>query len=137
MPGSTTIVGGQRYLDAITGRAAAAARTMFLAALTAAPTRATTMATMVEVAAAGYARQTVAYTAPTAADPPVTSLAAGVTFGPFTADPPSVGWVALVSVSSGTAGEIVEFWTLDTAKDVGINDSLTAAAGTCSISSTS
>ena len=137
MPGSTTVVGGQRALDAITGRAAPAARSMWIALLTAAPTRTTTLATMSEVAVAGYARQAATYSAPTSADPPVTSLTTGLTWGPFTGDPPNVTHAALVSASSGTTGEISEYWTLDAAKDVGVNDSLTAAAGTCSISSTS
>ena len=133
MPFTTTIVGAQRYLDAITGRAAAAARTTYLAALTAAPTRTTTLATMTEVAAAGYARQTYAPTAPTSADPPVTALSVTDTFGPFTGDPPSIGWLALVSASSGTTGDLIGWWAVDLAKDVGVGDSVTVASGQASI----
>jgi len=137
MPFTTTIVGAQRYLDAITGRAAAAARTTYLAALTAAPTRTTTLATMAEVAVAGYARQTYVPTAPTSADPPVTGLSTADTFGPFTGDPPAITHLALVSASSGTTGDLVGYWAVDTAKDVGIGDSVTVASGQATISATS
>lgn len=137
MTGRTNIIGGQRGLDGITGRAAPAARTMYLAALTAQPARNATPATMAEISTSGYARQAVAMTAPTSADPPVTALSAGITFGPFTADPPNITHVALVSSASGTTGEITYAWDLDTAKDVASGDSISAAAGTCSISGTS
>jgi hypothetical protein len=134
---TTTVVGAQRYLDAITGRAAAAQRTMYVAALSAAPTRTTTLATMTEITTAGYSRQTYVPSAPTSADPPVTGLSTTITLGPFTADPPSIGWLALVSASSGTTGDLVGYWTVDTAKDVGVGDSITAASGTLTISATS
>lgn len=128
MPGSPTVVGAGYGLDAKTGRAGVAARTMYLALLTAAPTRDTTLADMVEVTTAGYARQAAAWTAP-AGSPRVTSNAAAVTWGPFTADPPLVTHLALVSAASGTVGDIVAFWTANTARDAAIGDSISANAG--------
>lgn len=128
MAGEASTVGAGKALDAISGRATQTARTMYLALLSTVPTDATTMATMVEITTAGYARQTVAWSAPTG-DPQVSSNTALLTFGPFTADPPSVGWAALVSAASGTSGEFVYWWTLDTARDAGVNDSLTVAVG--------
>lgn len=137
MPFTTTVAGAQRYLDAITGRAAAAARTTYIAALTAAPTRTTTLATMAEVTTAGYSRQTYVPSAPTAVDPPVTALNTAVTFGPFTADPPAITHLALVSAATGTTGDLIGYWAVDTAKDVGIGDSITVSASSASISATS
>jgi hypothetical protein len=60
-----------------------------------------------------------------------------LTWGPFSADPPNITHCALVSAVSGTTGDIVQYWTLDAARDVANGDSLTAASGTCSVSSTS
>ena len=128
MAGEMSTVGAGKALDAATGRATQTARTMYLALLTTAPTDASTMATMVEVTAAGYARQTVAFTAPSG-DPQVTSNTALLTFGPFTADPPNVTHAALVSAATGTVGDLTYWWTWDVARDAATNDSLTVAIG--------
>jgi hypothetical protein len=128
MPGEASNVGAGYALDAISGRATATARTTYLALLTAAPTDATTVATMTEVGTAGYSRQAVTWTAPSG-DPRVSSNTAIITFGPFSADPPNVPYAALVSTSSGTAGDFLYLWTLDTARDGASGDSLQLAAG--------
>ena len=60
MAGQASSVGSRVGLDAISGRAPQTARTTYLALLTAAPTDATTMATMAEVTtpgSSGYTRQ--------------------------------------------------------------------------------
>lgn len=128
MPGELSTVGANLALDIVTGRASIAARTTYLALLTAAPADGTTLGTMTEVATAGYARQSVAWTAPSG-DPSSTSNSAQITFGPFTADPPNVTHCALVSAASGTVGDFLMHWALDVAKDAATNESIQFAAG--------
>ena len=128
MAGEASTFGAGRALDAISGRATATARTMYLALLSAAPTDATTLATMTEITTAAYSRQAVTFSAPSG-DPQVSSNTAALTFGPFSADPPNVTHAALVSAASGTTGDLVYFWTLDNARDAANGDSLTVAIG--------
>lgn len=129
MPGEAALRGSQLALDAMTGRVAIGARAVFLAALTAAPTDATTMGTMAEVTTAGYARQECAFTAPDTADPPLSVSAALETFGPFTADPPNITHLGLVSAATGTVGDFIFYWALDVAKDAALNETIEIAAG--------
>lgn len=133
MPGEASSVGAGIALDAMSGRATQSARTTYLALLTAAPTDASTIASLAELTTAGYARQAVTWSAPTG-DPRVTSNTATITFGPLTADPPNVTHAALVSAASGTTGDLIYFWTLDAAKDAAINESMQAAAGAFTMS---
>lgn len=131
MPGEASTVGANLGLDAITGRAATAARTTYLACLTAAPTDATTLATMAEAGTpgtAGYARPAVTWGAPTG-DPATTSNTNAITVGPLTADLAAVTHLALVSAATGTAGDFLYWWAVDTAKDPAAGDSITLAAG--------
>lgn len=128
MAGEASSVGAGIALDAMSGRATASSRTTYLALLTAAPTDASTLATMTEVTTSGYSRQAVTWSAPSG-DPRVTSNTALITFGPFTADPPNVTHAALVSAASGTTGDFIYWWTLDNARDGANGDSLTVAIG--------
>lgn len=123
MPGEAAQRGAELGLDAITGRATVSARTTYLALLTAAPTDATTVASMAEITTAGYARQAVTWRAP-AGDPAQTSNSVAITFGPFTADPPNITHVALVSSASGGTGDFLWHWALDLAKNPDLNESL-------------
>jgi hypothetical protein len=134
MTGAATRVGAGIALDAMSGRATQTARTMYLALLTAAPGPTTTPATMTEVSTAGYARQAVTFNAPTAADPSVQTNSGALTFGPFTADPPNVPYLGLVSSSSGTSGQMTYQWTADVARDAALNDSIQVASGALSMS---
>lgn len=130
MPGQVSTVGSRIGLDAKTGRAAQAARTTYLALLTAAPTDATTMATMAEVAApaaSGYNRQAVTWTDPAATE--ASSNSAALTFGPFTSDLAAVTHLALVSAATGTAGDLIFYWTLDAARDPANGDSIVFPIG--------
>ena len=133
MSGQLSTVGANNALDAATGRATQTARTVYLALLTAAPSDATTLATMTECTATGYARQTVAFTAPSG-DPSTSSNTATLTFGPFTTDPPSIAYAALVSAASGTSGDFIAYWTADIARDAGIGQSITVAVGALTLS---
>lgn len=128
MAGEFSTAGSNIGLDAVTGRATQTSRTTYLALLSAAPTDASTLASMTEISTAGYARQTVAWTAPTG-DPASTNNSALLTFGPFSADPPNVTHCALVSASSGTSGDFLMWWALDVAKDAAINESIQVAIG--------
>lgn len=128
MPGEASTAGANIALDAMTGRATQTARTTYLALLTAAPTDATTLATMTELSATGYARQSVAWTAPTG-DPSSTQNSATLTFGPFTTDPANATHCALCSAASGTTGDFIFHWALTAAKDAAIGESIQFAAG--------
>lgn len=128
MAGEASNVGAGIGLDAMTGRATQTARTTYLALLTAVPNDATTLATMTELSAGGYARQSVSWTAPSG-DPRRTENSAVITFGPFSTDPANVTHCALVSAASGTTGDFILWWSLDVAKDAAINESIQFAAG--------
>lgn len=128
MAGQLSTTGANIALDAATGRATQTARTVYLALLTAAPSDATTVATMTEVTTSGYSRQAVTFSAPTG-DPSTSSNTATITFGPFSADPPNVPYAALVSSASGTGGDLIAYWTADIARDAANGESLQVAAG--------
>lgn len=129
--------GAQYALDIVTGRAAGpGARTTYVALLTAAPTDASTLGTMTELTTSGYARQSVAWSAPSAADPPETHNTNTITFGPFTADPPNVTHFAIVSASSGTTGDFLAWGALTTPRDATTGDSLQAASSAFSLTCT-
>lgn len=131
MPGELSTVGANNALDGALGRVTQTARTTYLALLTAAPTDATTMATMVEVTTPGsngYSRQPVTWSAPSG-DPSSSSNTGALTFGPFTADLGNVTHCALVSAATGTAGDFIYHWALTTARDPANGDSIQFAAG--------
>lgn len=133
MPGQLSTVGANIALDAATGRATQTARTVYLALLTAAPSDSTTMATMTELTTAGYSRQACTFGAP-AGDPSLSSNTGTITFGPFSADPPSVAYAALVSASSGTVGDFIAYWTADVAQDAANGQSIQVSAGALTLS---
>lgn len=131
MPGQPSTVGANAMLDAASGRATQSARTTYVALLTAAPSDTTTMVTMTEVTTPGlngYARQACTWSAP-AGDPSSTGNTALLTFGPFSADLGNVTHLALVSASTGTAGDFIWYWAADIAKDPATGDSITIAIG--------
>lgn len=132
MPGELSDKGADIALDAISGRATQTARTMYLALLTAAPADATTPVTMTEYAATGYARQTFTPATPAASGAVRrTSNTGAITFGPLTGatGAVSITHAALVSSASGTTGDLVAFWTLDTARSPAAGDSIQVASG--------
>lgn len=133
MAGQLSTVGSNIALDAATGRATQSARTVYLALLTVAPTDSTTPASMTEVTTTGYARQACTWSAPTG-DPATSSNTATITFGPFTADPPSIAYAALVSSASGTSGDLIAYWTADVAQDATTGQSIQVAAGALTLS---
>lgn len=127
MPGELSTVGSNIALDAATGRATQSSRTTYLALLTAAPSDSSTLASMTELSATGYSRQSVSWSAPSG-DPASTSNSGTITFGPFSTDPANVTHCALVSAASGTTGDFIMHWQLTAAKDAAIGESIAFAA---------
>lgn len=107
-------------------------RDTYLALLSAAPGDGNTVSTMTEISTAGYARQLllrgIGWTA-ASGQPASSSNSALITFGPFGAATPSIGWAALVSSSSGTTGDFIMYWTLSVAKTAATGESLQVAIG--------
>lgn len=133
MAGEFSDTGGKRALDGVTGRATVTARTTYLALLTAAPSDATTDGTIsvTEYGATGYSRQSVAWTAPAlnGSSIPESSNSAILNFGPFTAGTgATITHAALVSAASGTAGDMLAWWSLDASRTPATNDSISIAA---------
>lgn len=127
MTGEASTAGANIGLDAMTGRATQTARTTYLVLLTSAPSDTTTLATMSELSATGYARQSVTWSAP-ASDPSESHNTNVTTFGAFSTDPANVTHLALVSASSGTVGDFIFFWTAASARDAASGDSISVAA---------
>ena len=138
MAGEFSDTGGKRALDAVTGRATVTLRTTYLALLTAAPSDATTdgTITMTEYAATGYSRQTVTWTAPSIISLlPATQNSTGLTFGPFTAGTgATITHAALVSAASGSTGDLLAWWSLDTSRTPATNDAISIAANALTLS---
>lgn len=139
MAGEFSDAGALKALDAVTGRATVTSATTYLALLTAAPTDTTTLAGMTEYSATGYTgvnRPTVAWSTPAlnGSGIPETSNTGTITFGPFTAGTGStITHCALVTAQTGTTGEIRAWWSLDTSRTPGTNDSLQFTAGNLKI----
>jgi hypothetical protein len=133
MSGEAANTGGDIGLDAKTGRATQSARTTYLALLTSAPSDTTTLGTMAELTTPGtngYDRQSVTWSAPGSdgAGARETHNTGTITFGPFTSDLSNVTHCALVSASTGTTGDFIFFWALDSARDPASGDSISFAA---------
>jgi hypothetical protein len=129
MPGESSDKGADIALDAMTGRATQTARTTYLVLLTSAPSDTTTMGTMAELTAPasnGYARQAVTWNTPATdgAGARQSTNNGAVTFGAFSADLSAVTHVALVSASTGTGGDFIYYWTLDSSRDPANGDSI-------------
>lgn len=127
-------VGAQYALDIVTGRnAGPGARTTYLALLTALPGFTTTLATMAETTMTGYARQTFAFTAPSAADPPETHNSGVLAFGPLTGVMVTISHFALSSAVSGTVGDYLAWGALTNARTPLSGDSIQAAIAAFSL----
>lgn len=85
-----------------------------------------------ELAFTGYARQPIPWTAPTAADPPVASTSATMTFGPMSgADgTKTVGFIsAMDCLSAGAADNQQGWWTLAATRVPNAGDSIQVSSG--------
>lgn len=138
MPGEFTNSGSGDALDAITRRATITAATTYLMLIRSTYTPAnsdtdslTTMAAS-EYAAGDYARQPVTWTVPALNGSNLMETANNgiITFGPFTTSPgTTITYAALVTVSTGTAGSVLAFWTLDTPRLPLVSDSVVVLSG--------
>jgi hypothetical protein len=131
MPGEFSQTGGNRALDALTGRAAVTGHNTgkFLALCSTAPTDTALGTEILTAGSGGYARQAVTWSAPTG-DPSSTSNSATITFGPFSSDPANATHAMLMDAATGgTAANMVMHWQLDTARDAAIGDSISIASG--------
>jgi hypothetical protein len=136
MAGQMSRLGKTRGLEAADGRVSVSTFTPFIALCSTAPTDS---ALGGEYTATGYARQSVAFSAPTAADPPVTSNSGGLTFGPFTANTgATLSYAMLMNAVSGGAAttDMYIWWTLTTPKTPANGDSATVAVGAITASYT-
>lgn len=138
-----TWVPGLYWIDTGSGNAvkewngstwAVANATYYLALLTADPTGQSTIAGLTEVTTTGYARVAVTFNAATAAYPSVASNASLIAFGPFTANMAiAAQWLALVTVPTGTAGFLLNTWTLSSPQQVSATQTIDIAAGALQI----
>lgn len=116
MAGNASAFGAKIVLDFLTGRALdfAAPRTTYLALLTANVADDVAMTALPEVTTPGYARQAITWGASTNTRPSTTSNSAVATFGPVSSDMTvPVTYAVLVTVSTGTSGQILAKWALD------------------------
>lgn len=137
MSGELTQAGANRAVVAGVGQAVSASAGMYVALATALPAapETATLATFAadEVTTAGYSRLAVTWGSPSG-DPAEIANDAALEFGPFTADPPSVGYAWLCTTSTGTSGDVLAYWTLDTPRDAANGDALRFAVGGLKIS---
>jgi hypothetical protein len=135
--GQFSRLGKTRALNVVLGLSAPTTYSGYIALTTTAPTD-STIGT--EYAATGYARQAVAWTSPTAADPPVSSNSGALTFGPFTAGTGStISYGELTDQSAGAitaTTQMYAWWTFGTAKTPANGDSATIAIAALSMSFT-
>lgn len=90
---------------------------------------------LVELTTAGYSRQAAAFSNAGAAYPSPGSNSGTITFGPMSASMTlAAQWAALVTASSGTAGLLLYFWTLDTPQQVSVSQSIQFPVGSLSLS---
>lgn len=137
MAGQFSDAGSNKALDAVTGRATVSSSTTYLALLTSAPSDTTDLASMAEYTATGYSRQAVSWSSPAlnASNVPETANSATVTFGPFTAGTSAtITHAALVDAASGTTGNILAWWDLDTSRTPSTNDSVEVTSGNLKLS---
>lgn len=114
------------------------ARLTYLALLTAAPSDVTTdgAISVTEYGATGYSRQAVYWSAPSIISLlPATQNATAMTFGPFTAGTgATITHAALVSAPTGTTGDMLAWWALDTSRTPATNDAISIAANALTLS---
>lgn len=112
------------------GSAWIAAGNPYLALLVADPTGQSAISGLTECTDSGYSRVQVSFGAATAAYPSVASNSSLITFGPFSVNMSlPAQWLALVSVSTGTTGLLMNSWTISTPQQVLDTQTINIAAG--------
>lgn len=136
MPGNPSAWGCKIWVDYLTGVQLdhTAPRTTYLALLTANFADDADLAVLPELTTPGYARQAVSWTTATNARPSSASNAAVVTFGPFTNDVTSpITHAALVTAQTGTSGQVLFKFQLDSPQQPAAGQALQIAIGKLSI----
>lgn len=137
MTGQLTQFGANRAVQAGLGLGVSATAAMYIALATAEPGTPDT-ATLAdfagnEISTAGYSRQAVDWDGPTG-DPSEMANDDVILFGEFTADPPEVTHCFLTDTSTGTTGNVLAYWALDTARNASSGDYLRFATGELTLS---
>lgn len=100
----------------------------YLALLTADPTGSTLISQLAECTDSGYSRQAVTWGSATSGTPVSIQNSALITFGPFSINMTlPCQWLALVSISTGTTGLLLETFTLSSPQQVLATQSITLA----------
>lgn len=137
MAGELTQYGANRAVTAGVGKGVSAVAAMYVALATAQPASPDTasLATFAgnELTTAGYSRQAVDWSGPTG-DPSEMANDGVLLFGEFTADPPEVTHCFLTDTSTGTTGNVLAYWTLDTPRNASSGDYLRFAVGELTMS---
>jgi hypothetical protein len=116
------------------GSAWVAAVNPYMVLLTADPTGLVNISDLSEVTDSGYARVQTTFSPATGAYPAVALNASLITFGPFTVNMSiPAQWLALVSVSTGTTGLLLNTWTISVPQQVSATQTIDIAAGALSI----
>ena len=118
-------------LDAIFGRVAAATGTRYLALLTVSLTAASTLASVTEYGATGYARQVITPGASTGSGPRTQTHTNALTFGPLSGATGAViitSWL-ICDALSGTAGIVMAQGDFTSSRTPAAGDSLTVSVG--------
>lgn len=106
----------------------------YLALLTADPSGLTTIAALAECTDSGYSRIAVTFGPASAAYPSVATNTGLLTFGPFSVNMSlPVQWIAMVSVASGTAGLLLNSWSISAPQQVQSTQTINIAASALQI----
>ena len=127
MGGQFTTAGSDLAVNRVFRNTGTSPTSLYLGLATAAVTDSSTLASITEVTTAGYSRQAVTFAAPSG-DPSATSNTADITFGPFSADPPSIAYAFVTDAASGTSGTIYAYWD-GTAVDAASSESIVVRSG--------
>jgi hypothetical protein len=137
MSGELTQFGANRAVVAGVGKAVSATAAMYVALATALPAGpdTATLASFVanEITTGGYSRQVVGWGSPSG-DPSEVANDDIILFGAFSGNPPEVGYAFLTDTSIGDSGNVMAYWTLDTARDAAIGDYIRFATGELTMS---
>jgi hypothetical protein len=110
------------------GSAWVAVSGLYLALLTADPTGLTEIAQLSECTDSGYSRQSTGWNTATSGIPVSIQNSALISFGPFSINMTlPCQWLALVTVSTGTTGLLLETFTLSSPQQVLATQSITLA----------
>lgn len=127
MAGELTQAGAELALNKVFRNTGTSPSSLYVGLATAPVTDTDTLASITEMTTAGYARQAITFGAPSG-DPSAIANSGDVTFGPFTADPPSIAYAFITDAASGTSGTIYALFA-GTPVDAEEDESIRIVAG--------